>query len=464
MAGDRGTGEGSGRTAGTGSEPADDPASTSGAAPTPDPGSARGAASAAGETSTPVAADPTPVADPAFGRGLWQAWPYVNWLLPVVLIASYSFSDSAGWDGFFLVLFSPLLVPALALLGSLPRFIMRRRGHTAAPVAMWAMLAAHWWGAAFFFWSIRGTGDSGSLGSMLGEALGLSERGEAAVGAVALGCVVVAWVAELTAAGASPQRSEVSPVAPNRALSLVSGLSFALVPLLLLGLGMLVSLVGPAPGAGGGTGSGLAGSADPTRPDGLGDTAEEARAVTDAEAVRARQARAWEQTQEAVVPLRASLAEEGWTLYNTDPNGIDPWSAREEGRYAVDVAWMLEREATVEQLFEAASAAVTDGGWSIVSTSTPDPDFHSLEAVGPEGHEAQIDVHPAHEPDDGVSLMRLTVRSPGYWAEGASADWSGMHDAAELDALLGFGVSAGAEQPEFSAYEWPPLSLVMTER
>lgn len=78
-----------------------------------------------------------------FARFLWLAWPWVNWILPALLIFGYSFSNSAGWDGLFLLFLSPVLVPAFGLLGSLPRFIMRRRGYEAAPAPVGVMLAVH---------------------------------------------------------------------------------------------------------------------------------------------------------------------------------------------------------------------------------------------------------------------------------------------------------------------------------
>lgn len=390
-----------------------------------------------------------PVVPPTgFSLFVWGVWPFVNWALPPLLIVVYFVSESAGWDGLFLLIFSPLIIPAAALLGSLPRFIMRKRGFTWAPVAVQVMLAVHWWNAFFLILTLRGVGDSGSVKSMLESAYGLSTDAAKTLTLLSLVCIAAAWCAQVIWASAAPAPHTASTRAPRLATALLGGLSFVIVPLLFVGLCLLTQ------GA-----VRLANDIELKQPDLSGVASAEAMAITNPDEIRSRQEEAWDAAQEQVSPVRAAISDEHWTLYVYDPNGIS--YSFIDNTYTVKVAWRLKLEMPTKQLYDEATAATTDDGWKILE-SRQGNSLSSLTAVNDSGYRLKIEVQQAHEVNDGATLVRLTLVSPEYWIEGEYSDWSGFHDISERDELLGRGEDGSTEQPEFTSDEWPPLSLVMT--
>ena len=128
-------------------------------------------------------------------RVIWKAWPWVNWFLPAVLLAAYILSGSAGWEGVLLLYVWPGVIPALSLLSSIPRFVLRRAGWRVAPRVIVGLLIAQWAAALLFTATARGTTDGADLPSMLGNVFGIPEAAEVALNIGFLVIVVLAWIA-----------------------------------------------------------------------------------------------------------------------------------------------------------------------------------------------------------------------------------------------------------------------------
>ncbi|MGO3833817.1 MAG: hypothetical protein ACTJGT_07605 [Microbacteriaceae bacterium] len=105
---------------------------------------------------------------------LWKLWPWMSWGI-ALFFTFHGFLLEGGWETLFLLMFSPLIVPALGLLEMLPRFILRKRGHTVIPVAMACIAPLHWALLVVAVLSARGSTDSAptrsGLSILSGEAL-----------------------------------------------------------------------------------------------------------------------------------------------------------------------------------------------------------------------------------------------------------------------------------------------------
>jgi len=113
----------------------------------------------------------------------WGLWPWLNWLLPIFFCFHGLLLDNNGWEqALWLALFSPIIVPVLGLLGSLPRFILRVRGHSTAPGPMIFVLYITWW--------------SGFIGSLIGAPL--SDDQQTGILTLCVLAVAVSWVVLLT--------------------------------------------------------------------------------------------------------------------------------------------------------------------------------------------------------------------------------------------------------------------------
>ena len=134
-------------------------------------------------------------------------WPWVNWFLPAVLLAIYILSGSAGWEGVLLLFVWPGVIPALSLLSSIPRFVLRRVGWRVAPRSIVSLLIVQWVAALLFTATARGTTDGAELPSILGNVFGIPEAAEVGLNIGFLVIVVVVWVATIVVAAGSVARA-----------------------------------------------------------------------------------------------------------------------------------------------------------------------------------------------------------------------------------------------------------------
>lgn len=77
---------------------------------------------------------------------VWRAWTWANWLLPVLFVVVCVRREGASWEGLIVLALSPVLVPTIALLSSIPRCVLRRRGWVLAPRQIVVPLLVCWGG------------------------------------------------------------------------------------------------------------------------------------------------------------------------------------------------------------------------------------------------------------------------------------------------------------------------------
>lgn len=222
--------------------PASAPFAASAPAPAPAPAPSPAPASAPAPAG-PAAGAPPLLEEDGVRRFVWYAWPWVNWLLPVFVCFHGFLGNNGGWESLMLMFASPILVPAAGLLGSLPRFIMRKRGFRHAPWALLPVLFGLWWSWLTVALAMEGVGDSGSLPSLLAEmsSARFPDGFESILMATAafLGCLL--WVAVLgIASGIQPGAGE-----SKRAEVLAWVVAIAL-PVILAVATMTAAAIGPS--------------------------------------------------------------------------------------------------------------------------------------------------------------------------------------------------------------------------
>ncbi len=90
---------------------------------------------------------PAPQPRPTSGgiRGfVWALWPVMSWLLPVFFVF-HGFLGGGGWGTLILMFTSPIFIPAMGLLGMLPRLIPRQRVHKTTPAPLVGRRFVNWW-------------------------------------------------------------------------------------------------------------------------------------------------------------------------------------------------------------------------------------------------------------------------------------------------------------------------------
>lgn len=109
------------------------------------------------------------------GNTFWRRWPAIAWLFPVVLIILRLFSPDAGWEALVAVVWSPVIILVFGLLASLPRFVLRKRGHSTSPNIVSLLMVTNWVSILTATLAIPGIADNGSSGTPLSALFGFSE-------------------------------------------------------------------------------------------------------------------------------------------------------------------------------------------------------------------------------------------------------------------------------------------------
>lgn len=133
---------------------------------------------------------------------VWRLWPWMSWILPVFFAVHGFLGTGGGWTTVILAVVSPLLIPAAGLLGALPRFLLRRRGHTMTPAPVVWPLLLHWCAWIALTLTMPGRGDGGSLPSLLQQMLGvpMASSLERGLCYASTGVAVVSWAVVLVLA------------------------------------------------------------------------------------------------------------------------------------------------------------------------------------------------------------------------------------------------------------------------
>lgn len=297
---------------------------------------------------------PAPHPRPAGGiRGfVWAIWPWMNWVLPVFFVV-HGFFGSGGWGTLILMFTSPVFVPAMGLLGALPRFILRKRGHTTAPAALIWLLFVNWWSWLALSLTMQDAGDSGPPRSLLRDLMTvpLSRDFEQTLSVSTLAAAVLAWIAVLVIAILVPKPS---PGVPRRnAWTTVSWVAAFAVPALLVA----VVMVGVRVTA--------------QQRDAAGDTVAEVGAMPLDDQVQ-RTEDNYALTQRRLSAVRELIADDGWRMRDEDGQ----WVGRSGFGSSSFECLTADAECyTIEVGFRLASAPVGFDGES--------PEFRgAIEALG----------------------------------------------------------------------------------
>lgn len=238
-------------------------------------------------------------APPGIQGFVWAVWPWMNWVLPVLFVV-HGFLGAGGWGTLILLFISPVFVPAMGLLGALPRFILRRRGHRTAPGPLVWLLFVNWWGWVTVTLTMQDAGDSGPPLSLLREMMTvpLSRDVEQFLFLGAIAAAVLAWIAVLLIAiFVRPPRT---PGASSRdPWTIVSWIAAFAVPALLVA-SVLVGVQVTA-----------------QQRDAAGDTLVEIAAMPLADQVQ-RAEENYALTQERLSAVRELISDDGWRIRNED--------------------------------------------------------------------------------------------------------------------------------------------------
>ena len=288
-----------------------------------------------------------------FNGLVWRSWPFAAWLLPPAVFLMLWLGESGGWEMLILLLASPLLLPAMALLGLLPRWIRRRRlGIDGSNTPLSVSLIVHWWSLVLLAASHRGIGDSGSVDSLLGEAFfELREPLEMQLFGTAILLLLGSYASVFACAmlpaggggGAGGGSSAKRPWYEGR--DAWTGVAMLLVPALMAG----------------GIAGGIAlGKADAERTIG---------------ALEAR----WEEMQQRAAPLRAGIAPADWYLSGGGARETDGAEAggRPGSAYRVSFSWQRSSDEPLDAVLERARGAAESQGWKLRPSAVDDE--HAVE-------------------------------------------------------------------------------------
>ncbi|GAA2853835.1 hypothetical protein [Microbacterium arabinogalactanolyticum] len=343
----------------------------------------------------------------------WRVWPWMSWLLPVLFVG-HGFFGGGGWETLFLLLISPILVPAAGLLGSLPRFVLRRAGSTAVPAPITWVLFVHWWSWIVASMSMRGATDAAPTPSMMQGLAGgqLSSGYSDTLFIGGLVVVLVSWVAIVVLALARGRLRQ------SRRWTVIAWVAAFAAPLLIAGL-----VVGGC-------------ALSQQQADAAGETHAHATALP-LEEQTARLEQRYEASQRMLAEVRALIAKDGWRV---DAKEIDDLHG------CTDTLWDCYRfqlgfraEPTGDFDLEESMPALRDLGWR-VSRDAGAVGIVRLRGEGPHGEVLSISQHT----DDGAVEVSLYT---GFW-------WDEAHDGA----ASAISIDGLVDDDRFAADEWPSLA------
>lgn len=405
----------------------------------------------------------------------WRAWPWTAWLLPGALLVVKFASGTGGWEMLFALMASPVLIPLAGVLGLTPRFVLRKRGHGSAPIPVAVLMIVHWWAMALWLFSMPGSGDSGSLPSMLTEGFSsVNERYAMTFFGISFLLIPLSYLAALVCAFAlRPQAlgEGAAGRASGRRATIAVWTAFAATPLLVAAL----------------TGA-LDFAAAHGERDFAGNQEAQVQRLSVAE-VRELHVQRWDEAQRVLQPVREAIAQEGWEF--SGPSGAsENVGPVRPTLYRIEASWSLRVPASPEALREAGppdpedprtipesveqarlsgerlNDVLTAQGWTehVFENTWDDPCradwMHAFCVVleNADGYTLHAQAMPveasgdAEQPAEPGATVYLSLSSPGYWLEGVDADWD---EARREDG--GDFVFWTEDLPPFAADEWPEL-------
>lgn len=279
----------------------------------------------------------------------------------------------------FAVFLAPVIIPGFALLGLLPRFIMRKNDARTSIGPVSIAMTINWSSVVVLALAHRGIGDSGSVDSNLAGILSCRDDLQDLVWLGAAILLVTSYIAALVFATTAIERR-----AAMRMNSWVVGIIVVLIPVLFAGGIKLVDVLGTA----------------------------------QMQAALVAQEKEWESTNRSLIPLRQDIAEEGWTIaccgtWEDARSGDAPGDLLESMQIAMSVAL----EATPEVAFDKLKTVIDAHGWAVSDSAVERP-------------------APAPTPDPAATASASPSPSPLPRAPGVGEEWTGTITAVDGDKTL----------------------------
>lgn len=327
----------------------------------------------------------------SIARITWRIWPWMNWIVPA-FVCLHGLLGNGGWESLVLIPASVVLVPGTALLGALPRFLLRKRGHLSTPMPIVPLLFIMWWGWICFGGAMPGVTDSAPLPSIFNALSG--ERLPSAIEmALMLGGAAVAIAAWITVLIIAIVRAAKGPKTPRRASVILAWATAFLIPVALIA----TCVAGVRIGA-----SAL---------DAHGDTfaAAEAR---DRDTRDDLDRQRYEMTQQALSQVRALISQSDWTRANVRAQSSSqcPWAAEATECYSLEAGFGLESSGALD--FEALDEALNAKGWAVHELTTDRWGAMELDTHSPDGVSITIRYS---QGEAGEHFVNTTATSPSWW-------------------------------------------------
>ncbi len=330
---------------------------------------------------------PAPIHDPHSPMGsqtrlglptMWSLWIWAAWLFPVLFVLN-GFLVPGLW--LLMLLFaSPVLVPIVGLVGMLPRFILKARGHSSLPAPLAPVLLIQWWACLAMILAFPDEDDGGPVPSVLDQLVGgrLAEMYERRILEGSALIVVAAWILSMVLAVV---------VRPSRAVDggpprwgAAAWLWAILAPVLLAAA----------------VGAGVPASAAQRIP-------------ADQQLILARQR--YTQTQMILTPIRGAIAKDGWYRARVSLDGCGgdiPCSNWPFPSYNLDISSITRAHPSDAALHQLA-ARLTSQGWTVERISRRDAT--GITALSPEGHRVEI----SRDKTSGITAIDFV--SGSWWGD-----------------------------------------------
>ena len=339
----------------------------------------------------------------------WAIWPWMSWVLPV---AAVFIGGNAGWSLIFALMLSPVFVPATGLLGMLPRFLLRKAGHTVTPAPISALLFVHWWAWVAAMISMRGSSDAAPSPALIERLSPWTIAGSMleVVVFVAIVVAVASWIAILVIVLVTRSRPVPAAGGGTGAWTAVSWTAALLMP---------VALV---------AGGALAGAVTAQMKDAAGATVAAVQSEP-ADSLVAQAVTRHDEAQAQLSVVRALIADDGWTRTN---RGVNDRTSYREMLPSYGLSLRFEHDlAGIDVDLDAIRAELLASGWV-------------------EGAEGTI-----VDPDGNIVTMAMT--ETGLLLSLDTPTWWG--DAGEINTALGIPELPTDEfyAETFAADEWPEL-------
>lgn len=329
--------------------------------------------------------------EPSISRITWAIWPAMNWIVPA-FVCLHGLLGNGGWESLVLIPASVVLVPGTALLGALPRNLLRKRGHLSTPLPIVPLLFVVWWGWACFGGAMTGTTDSAPLPSIFNDLSGgsLPSLIETVLMLGGASVAVLAWIAVLIIAKV---RAGKEPKKPRRASVIVAWAAACLIPVALIA----TCVAGARLGA--------------SAVDASGDTFSSAEA-RDSDAQDDLNRQRYETTQEALSQVRTLISPSDWTSAEIRPQASSqcPWETAATDCYSMHARFVHKATGALD--FEALTDSLKAKEWDVQQVTTDEWGAMELDTLSSDGISITIRFSQAAS---GEHFINTTATSPSWW-------------------------------------------------